>query len=64
MSALMTVKEFCAETTLAESTAYDWRSRGIGPRSFRLGGRVVYRRAEVEAWLAAQEQATARGGVA
>lgn len=62
MSALMTVKELTAETTIAESTWYDWRHRGIGPRSFKLGGRVVYRRAEVDAWLAEQAAATSRGG--
>lgn len=62
MSALMTADEVAAETTIARSTLYDWRSRGIGPRSFRLGGRVVYRRVEVEAWIAAQSAATSRGG--
>lgn len=41
-----------------------WRSTNQGPVSFTLGprGRVVYRRSEVERWLAEQEQATRRGG--
>jgi prophage regulatory protein len=34
-----------------------------GPASFRLGRRRVWRRSVVEAWLAEQEAATARGGV-
>lgn len=45
-------------------TLRNWRSRGTGPASFKLnGGRVVYRRRAVEAWLATQEMSTKRGGV-
>lgn len=39
-----------------------WRSVGDGPPSFKIGRRVVYRRAEVERWIAEQEAATLRGG--
>jgi excisionase family DNA binding protein len=28
-----------------------WRYRGVGPRGYRIGRHVRYRRAEVEAWL-------------
>jgi predicted DNA-binding transcriptional regulator AlpA len=40
-----------------------WRHKGIGPRSFRVGRRVVYRVSEIEAWLARQQEndGTARG---
>ena len=31
-----------------------WRHLGTGPRSFRLGRRVVYRLADVRAWIEAQ----------
>ena len=41
-----------------------WRHANIGPASFTLGRRVVYRRTEVERWIAEQEKATVRGGVA
>ncbi len=46
-------------------TLRNWRSRGVGPACFQLlrGGRVVYRRRAVEAWLATQEVSTKRGGV-
>lgn len=46
-------------------TLRNWRSRNRGPACFQLlnGGRVVYRRSAVEAWLAAQEGATRRGGI-
>lgn len=39
-----------------------WASRNEGPASFKLGRRRVWRRSAVEAWIAAQEQATATGG--
>ena len=39
-----------------------WRHADQGPASFTLGRRVVYRQAEVEAWIEAQERATRRGG--
>jgi len=41
-----------------------WRSTNQGPASFTLGRRVVYRRSEVERWLAERERATKRGGLA
>lgn len=33
------------------STLRFWRHRGTGPRSARIGGRVMYRQADLEAWL-------------
>ena len=39
-----------------------WRHCDIGPASFTLGRRVVYRRDEVLRWIAEQETATRRGG--
>lgn len=41
----------------AENVRY-WRHVGKGPRSFKVGRRVLYARADVEAWLA---DARARG---
>lgn len=49
---------------LPAATLRYWRHAGTGPASFTVGKKVLYRRAEVERWLAEQEQATARGGVA
>jgi Helix-turn-helix domain len=31
-----------------------WRHIGYGPRSFKLGGRVVYKLEDVEAWIETQ----------
>jgi predicted DNA-binding transcriptional regulator AlpA len=61
MGRLITVAEFAELTTIAESTAYDWRARSIGPLSFKLNGRVVYDLDDVTAWIAAQRQASQKG---
>lgn len=39
-----------------------WQHSNIGPASFTLGRRVVYRREEVLRWIAQRENATRRGG--
>jgi hypothetical protein len=33
-----------------EKTLRDWRYRGVGPRSFRMGNRVFYRREDLVQW--------------
>ncbi|MFP1155656.1 DNA-binding protein [Mycobacterium sherrisii] len=40
-----------------------YRANGIGPKSWKCGRYVKYWRADVLAWMAAQEATTARGGV-
>lgn len=37
------------------STLRKWRLKKIGPESFRVGGRVAYKVAKLDAWLATQE---------
>lgn len=49
-------------TGLPVGTLRYFRSTNQGPASFSLGKRVVYRRSEVERWIAEQEAATRRGG--
>lgn len=44
------------------STWRYWAHVGTGPRSFKLGRRRVWKRADVLAWLAAQEVLTGVGG--
>jgi hypothetical protein len=38
-----------------------WRHMGKGPKSFLLGGRVTYRRSDVEEWIRASYEATVKG---
>ena len=61
---LLTVEEIAAELRVPAGTFRSWRSRKVGPRSFKIGRRVVYKLSDVKAWLDKQEQSTARGGVA
>jgi hypothetical protein len=42
----------------SERTLQGWRSRGFGPRFLKLGRRIVYRRRELDAWLAGRERAS------
>jgi excisionase family DNA binding protein len=56
---LLTTAEVANITRAPVSTVRYWRHSGTGPRSFRLGRRVVYRRHEVERWLAERELADA-----
>lgn len=41
----------------------DWDRDHQGPPSFRLGGRVAYKRTDVEAWIEQQYDATVTGSV-
>ena len=51
---LLTTADVAALTRAPVSTVRYWRHLGSGPRSFRLGRRVVYLRSDVDAWIAAQ----------
>jgi len=54
---LLSLAEVSEMTGLAKPTLYGMRSRGEGPPSFRVQGRVKYRKSAVEQWLAELEQA-------
>jgi DNA-binding transcriptional MerR regulator len=62
LSEYMSTQQVAGETGIPAATLRYWRHADIGPASFTLGRRVVYRRQEVERWIAEQEQATRRGG--
>jgi hypothetical protein len=65
---ILNTKQVAELTGIPAATLRYWRHADIGPASFTLGGapgrrgRVVYRREEVERWIAEQEKATRRGG--
>lgn len=61
---IVTLPQLSEETEIPEGTLRYWRHAGIGPESFKLGRRVVYRRSAIDAWIEAQQAATTRGGVA
>jgi hypothetical protein len=54
---LLTTAEVAQIMRSPVSTPRYWRHLGTGPHSFRFGRRVVYRRADVTAWLLEQAAA-------
>ena len=51
---LLTITEAAELLRAPVATLRYWRHLGTGPRSFRLGRRVVYRRRDVSAWIESQ----------
>ena len=59
MDRLLTKPEVAEWLRRPKATLDFWRHKGIGPKSANLGGRVMYRESDVEAWIAEQFAATA-----
>jgi excisionase family DNA binding protein len=60
MSELLLIEEVAELTRLPLSTLRFYRHAGKGgPKSFKLGNRVAYKRSDVEAWVEAQYNDTA-----
>lgn len=51
---LLTIEEASAVTRLPVSTLRHMRQHGKGPQSGKIGRRVFYREADLDAWVAAQ----------
>ena len=51
---LLTSAETAEVLRVPVRTLYVWRGAGRGPRSYRVGKHVLYRLADVEAWLEEQ----------
>ncbi len=51
MDRLLTLDEVSARTGVPVGTLRYWRTRDTGPRSFRLGRRVMYVEADVEDFI-------------
>jgi predicted DNA-binding transcriptional regulator AlpA len=61
MDRLLSIAETSVRTTVPVPTLRFYRHKGTGPKSFKLGGRVVYKEGDVEAWIESQ-YADAGGG--
>ena len=59
LSEFLTTEELAAELRRNPRTLDRWEALGMGPPRTHVGRRVLYRRASVQKWLAAQEQAAA-----
>jgi excisionase family DNA binding protein len=53
---LLTIAEAAEVLRTPVATLRYWRHRNTGPRSFRLGRRVLYRRDDLRAWIDAQRE--------
>lgn len=53
---LLTISEAAELVRAPVATLRYWRHLGAGPRSFRLGRRVLYRRDDLTAWIDAQQR--------
>jgi excisionase family DNA binding protein len=51
---LMSTEDLSAFLGVPVKTIYQWRTRGDGPRGYRVGKHVRYRREDVEQWLERQ----------
>jgi len=60
---LLTITEAADLVRSPIATLRYWRHLGAGPCSFRLGRRVLYRRADIDDWIATQRDPT-RSGIA
>jgi excisionase family DNA binding protein len=57
---LLTIAEAAALLRAPVATLRYWRHLGTGPRSFRLGRRVLYRRDDLHTWIDAQHDLASR----
>jgi predicted DNA-binding transcriptional regulator AlpA len=59
VSEILLNEEVSEMTRVPLATLRYWRQINKGPKSFRLGNRVAYKRSDVEAWIEAQYVAAA-----
>lgn len=50
----MTISEVAERLRTPEATLRYWRMQSSGPRSFKIGRRIMNREQDVEAWLQQQ----------
>ncbi len=60
MVELLTIDEVAEVTRLPINTLYHYRATGQGPKSAKIGRRVMYRRADVDAWISEAFEAAKR----
>jgi DNA-binding transcriptional MerR regulator len=63
MSELLDIQQLANKLNASVNTVRYWRTIGYGPKSARIGRRVLYRLADVETWIDAQFAAAPNGGV-
>jgi predicted DNA-binding transcriptional regulator AlpA len=61
MEKLMNINEVAEYLRAPVETLRWWRMQGTGPQGFKLGRRIMYREADVEAWVEQRFKAEATG---
>ncbi len=56
---VLTLSQLAAHLCVSAQTLYDLRSKGRGPRGFRVGRELRFRTSEVDDWLSRLEAADA-----
>lgn len=64
MSELLGIEQLAELLGSSVNTVRYWRTIGYGPKSARIGRRVVYRRADVIAWIDSQFETDVPAGAA
>lgn len=59
----MTLAEAADYIGVSDRCLYAWYENDRGPKAFKLGGRIWYRRSDIDEWANAEMAATTRGGV-
>jgi predicted DNA-binding transcriptional regulator AlpA len=54
MDPLLTAAEVAERVRGQEATVRFWRATGTGPKGGNVGGRVLYKQSDVEAWIESQ----------
>jgi predicted DNA-binding transcriptional regulator AlpA len=62
MAERLTLKQASEHLNIPVNSLRWYRAEHTGPRSYKLGGKVFYDRADLDAWTAAQKAATGRAG--
>lgn len=60
---LLSISDAASLSGHSVATYPGYRANGIGPKSWKCGRYVRYWHSDVLAWMAAQEAATAKGGM-
>lgn len=47
---------------VTEATLRQWRSKGTGPLSYKLGAKIAYDHADVIEWIEYRKEQTMKGG--
>ena len=55
---LMSVEELSEFLGIPVNTVYAWSSRRTGPKGYRVGRYLRFKRADVDAWLREQQDPT------